>query len=205
MLKFSKRYIKGVSAALCVALAAAGCASYGQSAGLGAATGAGLGAIIGHQSGHAGEGAVIGALLGGATGLIVHDIRVRAEQRRTAQETAVIHQYQPAQGQKIYAESATCSPSVAQRGQDLEAQMEYAVLGSPAGGTPVKETRILRKDGQDVATLDDETYTRSDGTWVSTVTFAVPKNAEPGKYTIVQTVSIPERDTISKNVDFTVQ
>jgi hypothetical protein len=171
---FTKRSTAGIALALCVAVAALGCQTYGGSAALGSALGAGAGAIIGNQSGHAGEGALIGAVLGAATGLIVKDIQVR--RTKSAAETAALHKYTPDEGIKVYPESAQCTPSAVKRGQDVKTTMEYAVL---SGGkeVPVKETRVLEKDGKQVAELSQKDFTRTDGTWVSELEFTVPKDA----------------------------
>lgn len=204
---FSKRTIKGTALALCLAVAVLGCETYGQSAGLGAALGAGAGAIIGNQSGHAGEGAAIGALLGGATGLIWKDIKVRREERRvaSAQQTMTQYEYKPAQGVKLYPESAQCTPNPVQRGKDVTSTMEYAVLSGTEAEMPVKETRILQKDGKNLQTLSENVYQRTDGTWVSEVQFTVPPDAEPGTYKINQLVTVPEKGKkITQDVSFTV-
>lgn len=204
MLNMKKGYIAAVATLVCVGLAVAGCQTYGQSAGLGAALGAGAGAIIGNQSGHAGEGALIGAALGGLTGLIVHDVRVKSEQRRTAQQTYQTYQYQPQQGYKLYPENASVTPTSVKRGQDVNASVEYALLGAPAEGAQVKETRILKKDNKPVAQLSEEQYKRTDGTWVSTVQFTVPPEAEPGTYQVTHLITIPDKADISRESSFTV-
>lgn len=190
---FSKQVVCGIVAVLCVAIFAMGCQTYGGSAGVGAATGAGLGAIIGNQSGHAGQGALIGGVLGAMTGLIVHDIKVR--QVKSAQETAQQYQYQPSQGIKLYPGTSGVTPMTVKPGQSVKATTEYAVLGAAPGQINVQEQRLLEKDGKQLKQLTQDVKPRSDGTWVSEVTFDVPANAAPGTYQIVHNITIPDKGT----------
>lgn len=203
MRKISKSWITVISCVLVVSVAVLGCETYGGSAGVGALTGGGLGAIIGNQSGHAGEGALIGAVVGGVTGLIVKDVMVNAQKKRDAQAAAAAHQYQSTYGQKIYPESAVITPQTVTPGNQVNAQMQYSVLGT-GSGAPVTETRTLMRDGKTVATVSDKQFQRTDGTWESTCTFTVPPNAEPGTYTLVQTVKVPDGTSASKDVAFSV-
>jgi hypothetical protein len=203
MRKINKSWVTVISCALVVSVTVLGCETYGGSAGVGALTGAGLGAIIGNQSGHAGEGAAIGAVLGGVTGLIIKDVKVNAERKREAAAAAAAHQYQPTYGQKIYPESAAIIPQTVAPGNQVNAQMQYSVLGT-GSGAPVTETRTLLRDGKPVTTFSEKTFQRTDGTWESTCTFTVPPNAEPGTYTVTQTVRVPDGTSASKDVAFSV-
>lgn len=168
-----------------IALTATGCETYSGSAAAGAATGAGAGAIIGHQSGHRGGGAAIGAVLGALTGLIVHDVQV--QRQKTAQETVQDYRYESSMGETLQYEDAQIYPRSVKAGNMAEATIQYALLGT-GGGTGVQETRALMRDGDVLAELSSKNYTRSDGTWVSTLPFKVPENLPPGEYIMVQTV-----------------
>jgi hypothetical protein len=201
MRKISKPWIIGISLVLVVAVL--GCETYGGSAGVGALAGTGIGAIIGNQSGHAGEGALIGAVVGGATGLIVKDVMVNAQKKRDAAAAAAAHQYQPAEGKRIYTESAMVTPNPVKPGSPVNASMQYSVLGT-GSGAPVTETRTLQRDGKTLTTVSDKTFQRTDGTWESTCTFTVPPNAEPGTYQLIQTVKVPDGTSVQKDVDFSV-
>lgn len=169
---------------LWTAVVTGGCQTYGESAGLGALVGAAAGAIIGHQSGHGGEGALIGAALGGLSGVVVHD--AIATKSKDPQTTAAEYRYRPSQGEMMTFEDAAVSPSVVRRGSMAESSMQYALLGTGAG-TRVTETRILKRGEAVVAQLSSKTYTRNDGTWVSTQQFRISERLAPGEYTLVQT------------------
>lgn len=172
-------------ASLCILFAAAGCETYGQAGGLGAVLGAGTGAIIGNQSGHSGEGALIGGVVGGLAGLVAHDVKARKQ--KAAAATAAQYNYQPTQGEMLTLESCQVLPSAIQRGNLVEASIQYAILGT-GGGTQVTEARSLRRGDQVISEVSSKTFTRDDGTWVSTQQFKVPENLEPGTYTVVQVV-----------------
>ncbi|HNR32257.1 MAG TPA: hypothetical protein PKI11_15305 [Candidatus Hydrogenedentes bacterium] len=184
-----------------LALVHIGCETYGQSAGLGALVGGGAGAIIGHQSGHALEGAAIGAALGAATGLIVHDVKAR--RARTAEETAQQYNYQPSQGLKLQIERSEVLPNFVARGNEVESQVQYALLGS-GGGVEVTEKRTLLRGGQVVSELSSESFVRSDGTWVSSQRFRLPNDLQPGEYAVMQRVSTAQH-VVSGTAPFTVQ
>jgi len=187
--------------ALCVAVVLAGCQSYGAAAGTGAGIGALTGAIIGHQSGHAGEGALIGAAVGAGAGLIAHDIKVK--RARSAEETKAQYGYNESQGEVLTLETSQALPSTVMRGNMMEATIQYAIMGT-GGGVQVRETRTVMRNGGTVSELSSKTFTRTDGTWVSTAQFEVPERWEPGTYTMVQTVQTPS-SRISDSAVFTVQ
>jgi hypothetical protein len=181
-----------------------GCETTGESAGLGAILGAAAGAIIGNQSGNAGEGAVIGAIIGGLSGVVVDDVqRTRSEKKVSAAQTVVDYNYQPTQGESLVFESSTIEPQVIARGSMTTAGMQYALLGSGAG-RQVTETRVIKRDGEVISQISSQTYTRNDGTWVSTQQFRIPENWEPGKYTIEQTAQT-NQSVVSGMTNFYVE
>lgn len=194
------RLVDHVAILACVALAASGCQSYGGSAAAGAAAGATAGAIIGHQSGNQGEGALIGAVLGGLTGLIVHD--VKAQKTKSAQQTADSLGYEATQGEVLQLEDAQIYPKNVRPGNQAEATIQYALLGV-GEGTAVMEQRVLEQKGKVVAMLSTKNFTRSAGTWVSTLPFEVPRDLAPGQYTMVQVVKT-QRSQVSRAQDFMV-
>jgi len=167
----------------------AGCQTTGESAGLGAALGAGLGAIIGNQSGNAGEGALIGAAIGGLSGVVAHDVKkTRSEKRYSAAQTVDTYSYQPTQGESLVYEDGRVVPGTVNRGSFTDVSMQYALMGSGAG-KKVTETRVVRKDGEIVAQISSQQFTRNDGTWVSNQQFKIPESWATGEYTMEQTVS----------------
>jgi len=200
-----KRSITLVAGILVLALVVGsfGCQSYGRAGGLGAGIGAATGAIIGHQSGHAGEGAAIGAVVGGLTGLIAHDVKARRAKSR--EETMAEYNYEPQQGEKLMLENAQALPSVVQRGNFVEASIQYALLTGGTGAVQVTETRQLRRGDQVVADISSQKFSRPDGTWVSTQQFKIPNNTEPGVYAIMQRVTTAQGSTIAGSDTFTVE
>ena len=186
---------------LVVALAMVGCETYGQSAGLGAALGAGTGAIIGNQSGHAAEGALIGAVVGGLAGLVVHDIK--AQKQRSAQETAQEYQYVPAQGEKLQLERVDVMPPSVRPGNQIEISVQYAILGT-GGGVQVRERRALLRNGQVLQEISSESFTRTDGTWVSSQEVRLPSDLAPGVYTVQVRVETAQ-SAISSLKNFTIE
>ena len=184
-----------------MSLSVAGCKSYGGSSLVGAALGAGAGALIGKQSGRAAEGALIGAAVGGLAGAAVHD--VVAKKTKDAEATKADYGYRPSQGEMMTFERASVLPSAVTRGTMADASIQYALLGS-GGGVAVTETRTLIRDGDTVAQLSSKTYTRNDGTWVSTLPFRVPESLDRGEYTLLQTVRTAKSE-ISGSARFFVE
>lgn len=181
-----------------------GCETTGESAGLGAVIGATAGAIIGNQSGNQGEGAVLGAIIGGTVGAIVKDVQdTKAEKTRTAEETVVEYNYTPSQGESLRFENASLDPTTIVRGQLTTVSMQYALMGSGAG-KQVTETRVIKKDGEIIAQISTEIFTRNDGTWISSQEFRIPENWEVGQYTLEQFAST-NKSTISGTAKFTVE
>ncbi|HOJ67990.1 MAG TPA: glycine zipper domain-containing protein [Candidatus Hydrogenedentes bacterium] len=193
-----------VVAVLCVAVlgvtSLTSCQTYGEAAGLGAGLGAVTGAVIGHQSGHTVEGAAIGAVVGGLAGLIAHDIKVR--QARSKQETEAAYNYQPSQGEMLTLERTEVLPPSVRPGEQIEATVQYALLGT-GGSVQVSEQRTLMRGDQVISDVSTQNFTRPDGTWVSSQTVRLPGNIQPGTYTIV-TVVRTARSAISARADFNV-
>lgn len=203
MKKHTRQFL-GTALSLSLAVAPlAGCKTYYESTATGALGGATLGGIIGHQSGNRDQGAVIGAILGGLLGLVAHDVKV--QQAKSAGATAATYDYSPQsqQGEMLTLEHAQVLPRAIKRGQRGEATVQYALLGTPQGGAPVREMRTLVRNGDTLAELSTRNYTRGDGTWVSTLQFDVPGDFGPGQYTIVQRVQTAQ-STISAQTPFEV-
>ena len=197
----SKTIVTGALALTVVMIVATGCQTVPRGAALGGALGAGTGAIIGNQSGHAGEGALIGGLVGAAAGAVASDIRAR--RTKTAQETAQTYDYQPAQGEVLKLESVSVLPTQVKRGQMVEASIQYALLGTGAGGVAVRESRTLMQGGQVVAEIGTKNFTRDDGTWVSVAQFKVLDSLELGDVSVVQVIETGQ-SRISGTAKFTV-
>jgi len=199
-LTITKRCVAGLLSC-CLIIGLAGCETTGESAGLGAVIGGTAGAIIGHQSGHALEGAAIGAAAGGLTGWFVHD--VKAERARNREQTVQTYQYEPSQGEVLSLEDSGVSPNVAYPGSTMEASLQYAIIGT-GGSTQVKETRRLMRGERVISDLSSKTFTRQDGTWVTSQQFKLPSNLSPGRYSLVQRVDTAE-SSVFGTAEFTVQ
>ena len=198
-----KTWMKVLSCTLVLSMAAVGvvgCQTYGEAAGLGGGLGAGAGAIIGHQSGHTVEGALIGGALGALTGLIVHDIKVK--QARSREQTAQAYNYQPTQGEMLTMERTEVLPPSVRPGEEISATIQYALLGT-GPGVQVSEQRTLMMGDRVISDISTQSFTRQDGTWVSTLPFRLPGNLQPGQYTLVTTVRTA-RSAISGRANFTV-
>lgn len=180
----TKKFIWPVAFTLCVSMGLLGCETAGGSAASGALLGAGLGAVIGNQSGNPRTGAAIGAALGALAGYAIHKSRTR--QMQTASETYKEYEYQPQQGFQLDVREGNVSPSVVAPGGKVQAIMEYATLGT-GGGVAVQEARVLKTQNDSVK-LDQETVTRTDGTWQNTLEFQVPSDAPAGQYRVTQKV-----------------
>lgn len=198
----NKRFRIAMVAVLLSAVAIAGCQTAAGSAGAGALLGSVAGGIIGSQSGHTVEGALIGAAVGGLAGLVVHDIKSR--RTRTAQQTYQDYDYRPNQGFRMDMKGGSISPGTVAPGGNVKSTLNYAVLGADTSGVEVAESTILRKDGKDMATLDDRKVNRTDGTWENMIEFQVPKNAEEGDYMLAQSLRA-SGDTFHRDTPFTVR
>ena len=196
-----RRAVVGMVVISMAAMPMMGCETAGGSAGAGAATGAALGGLIGAGSGNALEGALIGAAAGALAGWIIYDVKAR--KTKEAQTTAAEYNWEPQAGTLLQLESADVVPQVVQRGNVAEATIQYALLGTGAG-TEVIETRTLQRGAEVIGTLSQKSYTRNDGTWVSSQQFKVAPNLSPGTYTLVQTVQT-STETINSTTDFIVQ
>ncbi|MEX2015029.1 MAG: hypothetical protein WD873_00235, partial [Candidatus Hydrogenedentales bacterium] len=122
---------------------------------------------------------------------------------KEAAATAAEYNWEPQQGVVLRLEDADVVPQVVQRGNVAEATIQYALLGTGAG-TEVTETRVLRRGAEVVGTLSQKSYTRNDGTWVSSQQFKIAPNLAPGTYTLVQTVQSATQ-AINANTEFIVQ
>ncbi len=181
-------------------LSAAGCQTYGEAAGLGAGVGAVTGAIIGNQSGNALAGAAIGAVAGGVVGLIAHDIKARKD--KSQQETAQAHNYQPQQGEMLSLDRTEVMPNPVRPGEMFTGSVTYALLGV-GGGVQVTESRQLLRGDQVIADVSSQSFTRADGTWVSTQEIRMPSDSRPGQYTLVTSVRTA-KSAISGRAQFAV-
>lgn len=179
-----------IAVILCIALIlpVAGCTTVEQHPGTatGAGLGAGIGAISGAAIGRSTTGAVVGGLLGAlAGGAIGH---YAYDRNRTAQETERVYNYYPTQGNMLNIEEASVVPPVVRPGGTVDLNITYAVMTPERAGTSqITEIREVRHNGQLVG-RPTITVSRSNGTFTSTIPLRLPPDADPGIYTVTDTI-----------------
>jgi hypothetical protein len=183
-----------IAIVLCIALAlpVVGCSTIEEHPGtaVGAGVGGAAGAIAGSAIGEGGTtgavvGGLLGALVGGAIGYYAYD------RERTADETARVYNYQPAQGSMLDIEDASVTPQVIRPGEQVDLKMTYALLTpTRTGTTRVTELREIRHEGELVG-QPKVTVERADGTYTSSIPLRLPDNAAPGTYRVIETVETP--------------
>ncbi len=123
-----------------------------------------------------------------------HDLAesIRTSSRRTsgARQTEKAYGRGTESGPRLRLETSVLVPVKVARGEQVTTAITYAVLGAPAGGIRVEETRELWQGSRKLSLLRRETITRKNGTWESTLIFRVPQSARPGRYRVVQYVRL---------------
>ncbi len=136
-----------------------------------------------------------------------HDLAasIRTSSRRTtgARQTEKRFGRDKGAGARIRLEKSVLVPARVARGEQVTTVITYAVLGAPAGGVRVEETRELWLDNRKLSLLRRETITRKNGTWESTLVFRVPRTAKPGHYRVVEHVRLGDSGLRADN-GFTV-
>lgn len=167
---------------LCLQLTGCASMSGAQKGAVGGATvGSIIGAVIGGRGG-AVIGAFGGALLGGATG--------NYYDKKVASRTEAIKRYRyNFKEDKIVIEDSSIMPQYAASGTKLEAYVQYTVL-SPKNyiETKITETRILDL-GSERIVLAERKVSRTQGTYVSTLRFTLPRDLPKGNYILINVVS----------------
>jgi hypothetical protein len=62
--------------------------------------------------------------------------------------------------------------------------LQYTIIGAPEKGVTIREKSSLSREGKVLTVLKDESSRKENGTWENTLSFAVPKSAKPGKYSV---------------------
>ena len=171
----------------------------------GAATGAAIGSIIGAASGHAGTGAWVGAAAGGVLGGVGGALYAshRNSEIRSSQAAAQAYNYQ-GQGNVVSVDNVTASPSVVRPGQQVNLGMNYTILtpaNSPVSATLVRE---IRYQGNLVGSPYQTTVSNANGSYNDSVSYSLPNNATPGKYTVTSRVT-SSYGTSQRDASFTVR
>lgn len=110
--------------------------------------------------------------------------RLYGEQRTKDQNA-----YQKSAGFMLTVQEDALSPTSVLPGEQINLRVQYAIMGAPATGIPIKKRRTLFFKGKQITVINNESTTRTNGTWENTLTFAVPKSAQPGAYTVKQEIS----------------
>jgi len=168
---------------------------------IGAITGAILGGVIGHQVGSKEAGAIIGAIIGGLAGATVGHYSYDVKRDRT--QTAQQHSYTPSSGNVVKIEEVGAIPSSVRPGEKVDLKATYALLHpDPDAKIGIIEIREIKHNGALVGRPEVKVV-RAGGTYTSSVPIFLPKNAAPGRYTVITTIdSSLAKDT--KQTDFMV-
>lgn len=171
----------------------------------GAATGAAIGSIIGAATGNPATGAWVGAAAGGLIGGVGGALYAahRNSEIRSSQAAAQAYNYQ-GQGNVVTVDSVTAAPSSVRPGQQVSLGMTYTILTPANAPTSVTLTREIRYNGQTVGSPYQTTVSNANGTFSDTVSYALPKNASPGTYTVTSRV-MSSYGTSQKDTTFMVQ
>lgn len=193
MLK-SMRHPSLYAALLCPMLLG-GCATQqgndqAMGAGVGALSGAALGCLIGYAA-SGNHGCATGAAIGAGAGLVagwgaVKYSQYQAEHVRTAQEEQRVYGLTKAVSTpQVKINKGSSQPSKVKPGDPVMLNTEYSVqLPSGMSTAPVSESWTLKKDGQVLTALPEQTSQRTSGGWNIDATVPIPGNAAPGTYVI---------------------
>lgn len=183
----NKHKLKVISA-VCSGVLLTGCATWEQSAGLAAVGCAGVGILTGALTHSAGAGAGAG---GGCMALAAIGIyNYHSSQTRTVQQDQQLYGYAPVSSTEVKIRNATASPEKVRAGGTLKIAMDYSVM-APKGtqSVDVKESLVLKRDGEVLKLLDERIVKRPLGGGSSEVDFTIPAKLAPGTYVIEQKVT----------------
>ncbi len=99
---------------------------------------------------------------------------------------------------------STLAPTEVYRGEQVTLTLQYVIMGAPKGGVKIREKSTLSKDGKELTVLKDESSQKENGTWENTLSFAVPKSAKAGKYSVSLQIST-QGQTRSARHSFTLR
>ena len=173
-----------------------------QGAAKGAAVGAAAGAVLGAFMGGDAKSAVMGGLLGALVGGVIGHYYV--DQKKTSEDTAKKHNYDPAKGPLLKIEGASVMPQTVSPCDKLEMKMTYAVLTpKEEDQLEITEKREIRLNGELVGNPEVK-ISRKAGTYTSSVPLTLPDSAKKGLYVVVSTI---QSDNLSDTVQtaFTVK
>ncbi|MFA5924357.1 MAG: hypothetical protein WC856_24205 [Methylococcaceae bacterium] len=183
------KYKLKLIAAVCSGILLTGCATMEQSAGLAALGCAGAGALTGALTHNAGIGAAAFAGCGALAAIGIYNYH--SSQTRTVQQDQKLYGYTaPKYSTEVKIRNATASPEKVRAGDTLKIAMDYSVM-APKGtqDVDVKESLVLKRDGEVLKLLDERLVKRPLGGGSSEVDFTIPAKLAPGTYVIEQKVT----------------
>lgn len=159
-------------------------------AGVGCAAGAIVGGLIAGRS-----GAAIGCAAGGTMGVgAVALSQYNARQARTKQADAKRYSKvdpdfyglsRSATESAVKIRSTSSSPASLAAGQAVTVTTDYSIITPKDVNTVmVDETWTLKKDGEEITTIEADAQKRSSGGWSTVGEFNVPDDAPPGTYVV---------------------
>lgn len=171
-----------------------GCATMTETekgAAVGAVAGGVLGAIIGDT-----KGAIIGTFAGAIVGAVIGNYYDKQIASRA--EAAKKYEYR-AKEDKLEIEDSSIVPQDVAPGSTVETHVQYTVLASTeTQQMRITETRILANRNERIELAKREVV-RSQGSHLSTMRFAVPKDIAKGDYTLITTISDGKQTKTSKS------
>lgn len=180
-------------------LSTSGCATLEEHKGaaIGAGVGATAGILLGGSTGGRIVGGLVGALVGGAIGHYAFD------RKKSGEETARDHNYDPSQGTQLKIEDAFVSPETVKGGEEVNITMTYAVLNpSSEAETSLDEIREITHKG-DLVGRPEVRVSRAAGTYTSSIPIRLPKATAPGTYkvkTMVKSAGAEDERTVTFTV-----
>ncbi len=108
--------------------------------------------------------------------------------------------YKSGDGVVLRLYSSSIEPRVVDPGGEVVVKIEYALVGTPDDGVNVKERRLLRFNGKQLASLNNDVERRDNGTWESALSFRVPNVAQEGSYEVFQELETSGRSVTSSVV-----
>ena len=107
-------------------------------------------------------------------------------EKRTGQQIA----YNSKKGLVLSIRKSQITPTRVNKGERVTLTLRYVLMGAPASGLQLMEKSRLMHGGKEESVLKTDSTTRENGTWENTLTFVVPDSAKPGRYTVVQELSV---------------
>lgn len=168
---------------VCFSISLYGCATgTGTGALAGGAVGAGVGAAVSRHNPWV--GALIGGAIGAAAGAVIgHYID---EQKKNRQQSIKDTNYRASQGQVVRIEDAETIPVTVKPGETIGLKASYYALSpDQRAQVRIRETRIIRYNGQPIMDPIVRDVIKDQGLTSSTAKMTIPRDAQPGNYEVI--------------------